>query len=392
MRTSMKRLCSLLVTALVISLGGAPARAQKVATVLIDAEFSHPTSTSAQAIELGARMAAREIEQSGLLGDIRLEIRTSDNRGVSAIGVDNFLDAAKDPSVIAVMGGKFSPVQIEVVPYAHSEKLILLDPWGSADGIVDNGYRPNWAFRLSLKDEWASQAFVQTAKKLGARQIGVILPNTAWGRSTQTALAAQARTSALRIVGERWYNWGETSLIQRYQDLIADGAEIIVLVANEIEGSILVREVAQVPENQRRPILSHWGVTGGNFEKLAPQVSGLDFRVVQTFSFHKPRTEKAKAFLRDVMAATGKSAIGEIDSPAGIAHAYDLTWMVGKAIAKAGSTDRDKIRDALETLGPHEGVVRNYPKPFSADSHEALSKDEVFFARFRAENGLVPED
>ncbi len=382
----------LIAAALAVSLWTSSALAQRTAVVVIDAEFGHPTSTSAQAIELGAKLAARDIEKSGLLGDIRLEIRTSDNRGVSAIGVDNFLDAAKDPSVIAVMGGKFSPVQMEVVPFAHSEKLILLDPWGSADGIIDNGFRPNWAFRLSLKDEWASAAFVQAAKKRGAQRVGVILPNTAWGRSVQTALASHARTAALRIVGERWYNWGETSLIQRYRDLIQDGAELVILVANEIEGSILVREVAQLPSDQRRPILSHWGVTGGNFEKMAPQVASIDFRIVQTFSFHRPRTEKAKAFLKDVMAVTGKNSIADIDSPAGLAHAYDLTWILAKAVVKAGSLDREKIRDALENVGPHEGVVRNYTRPFSPESHEALSSAEVFFARFRADEGLVPED
>ena len=224
----MKTSFSLFAAALALSLWTGNALAQRTATVVIDAEFGHPTSTSAQAIELGAKLAAHDIEKSGLLGDIRLEIRTSDNRGVSAIGVDNFLDAAKDPSVVAVMGGKFSPVQMEVVPFAHSEKLILLDPWGSADGIIDNGFRPNWAFRLSLKDEWASEAFVQAAKKRGMQRIGVILPNTAWGRSTQTALASHARASALRIVGERWYNWGETSLIQRYRDLIQDGVDQVM--------------------------------------------------------------------------------------------------------------------------------------------------------------------
>ncbi len=388
--TKMKHFASFLFAATLTFSG--PVLAEQKAVIQIDAEFGHPTSTSAQAIELGARLAVRDIERAGLLKDIKLEIRTSDNRGISAIGVDNFLDAARDPSVIAVMGGKFSPVQIDVVPYAHSDKLILLDPWGSADGITDNGFRPNWVYRLSLKDEWASAAFIAAAKKRGKQKIGIILPSTAWGRSTQAALANQARNANVRIVGERWYNWGESTLIQRYQDLIADGAELIILVANEVEGSILVREVSQLSPDKRRPILSHWGVTGGNFEKLAPQVSAIDFSIVQTFSFHKPRTEKAKAFLKDVLATTGKNSISEIDSPAGIAHAYDLTWIVGKAIAKAGSTNREKIRDALEAVGPHEGVVRFYPQPFSANSHEALSQAELFFARFRPEHGLVPED
>ena len=290
------------------------------------------------------------------------------------------------------MGGKFSPVQIDIVPYAHSEKLVLLDPWGSADGITDNGFRPNWVYRLSLKDEWASEAFVTAAKKHGAKQIGIILPNTAWGRSTQAALSTHARNANMRIVGERWYNWGETTLIQRYQDLVTEGADLIVLVANEVEGSILVREVSKLSQDKRRAILSHWGVTGGNFEKLAPEAAQIDFLVVQTFSFHKLRTEKAKALLADVLASTGKTKISEIDSPAGIAHAYDLTWLVAKALANTGRVDRTLLRDAMEKLGPHNGAVRNYDLPFAPIRHDALSAQDVFFARYNAQLGLIPEE
>jgi branched-chain amino acid transport system substrate-binding protein len=386
----MKHLASIALTAALFF--NVPALAQQTAVIQIDAEFGHPTSTSAQAIELGARLALRDIERAGLLKDIKLEIRTSDNRGISAIGVDNFLDATRDPSVIAVMAGKFSPVQIDVVPYAHSEKLILLNPWGSADGITDNGFRPNWVYRLSLKDDWASEAFIKAAKKRGKQKIGIILPNTAWGRSTQAALGNHARSANMRIIGERWYNWGETSLIQRYQDLIADGAELIVLVANEVEGSILVREVAKLSPDKTRPILSHWGVTGGNFEKLAPEAANIDFHVVQTFSFHKPQTDKAKAFLEDVLASTGKTKISEIDSPAGIVHAYDLTWLVAKALASTGRVDRTLLRDAMERLESHDGVVRRYERPFTPDRHDALSAQDVFFARYHAQSGLTPEE
>jgi len=361
------------------------------ATLVIDAEFGHPTSTSAQAIHLGARLAVRDIERSGALDDVALTIRTSDNRGVSAIGVDNFLDAAKDPSVIAVMGGKLSPVQIEVTAVAHEQGLMLLDPWGAADGIIDNGFKPNWAFRLSIKDEWASAAFVRAALADGVRNVGVILPNSTWGRSTQAALTTKARNAGLTIVGERWYNWGAASLAQRYLDLVANGAQLVILVANELEGALLAREVAALPDDKRKPILSHWGVTGGDLEQLAGEaLYAIDFRIVQTFSFQRPGTPRAAALLSAVLAETGKTSAREIESPVGIAQGYDLTWLLAMAIHAAGSTDRAKVRDAMENLGPFEGAVRMYEKPFTRERHEALSEGDVFFARYEKGRGLAP--
>lgn len=363
------------------------------ATLVIDAEFGHPTSTSPHAIALGARLAARDIAGSEKFRDVKLEIRTSDNRGIAAIGVDNFIDAAKDPSVVAVMGGKFSPVQIEVAPVAHEKGLILLDPWGSADGIVDNGLKPNWAFRLSLKDEWATEAFVQAARRAGATKIGVLLPNESWGRSTHAALGARARASGVQIVKEHWYNWGDRSLLKSYLDLVDAGAETIVLAANELEGSLFLREVAHAPADRRRPVLSHWGVTGGDLERLAGDaLDAVDFRIVQTFSFHRLRTARAAALRDAVLAETGKQSVREIDSPVGIAHAYDLTWLLVMAIQKAGSIERARVRDALETLGPFEGATRYYDRPFTPERHEALSINEVFFAQYQPGRGLVPVD
>jgi branched-chain amino acid transport system substrate-binding protein len=77
-------------------------------------------------------------------------------------------------------------------------------------------------------------------------------------------------------------------------------------------------------------------------------------------------------------------------SPVGVAHAYDLTHLVAKAIQKAGSIERAKVRAALEQLGPHDGLVRRYAKPFTPERHDALSPEQVFMARYTPDDQLIP--
>jgi branched-chain amino acid transport system substrate-binding protein len=60
------------------------------------------------------------------------------------------------------------------------------------------------------------------------------------------------------------------------------------------------------------------------------------------------------------------------------------------AIHAAGSTDRAKVREAMENLGPFEGAVRAYERPVTRERHEALSADDVFFARYERGRGLAP--
>ena len=369
----------------------AKAQALRSATLLIDAEFSQPTSTSAQAIKLGAELALEDIRADNLLGPLSITLRSSDNRGVPAIAVDNLTEAAKDPSLIAVMSGKFSPVQIELVPHVSKLGVMLLNPWGSADAITDHEFKPSWTFRLSLKDQYAAGAFIKEAKRRKAKNIGMILPTTAWGRSFANALNQRARENNLQVAGEVWYAFGEKSLIERYRSLQKSGADIIVFVANELEGAVLVRELAALQPADRKPILSHWGITGGAFESLAGDaLYDLDWSVVQTFSFRRQRHAKASTLLQKVMQRLNVGRIAEIESVSGIAHGYDLTWLLALALEQAGRVDRHAIRDEMEKLGRFDGVVRGYQRPFSPEKHDALNEDDIFFARYIRGDGLVP--
>ena len=46
--------------------------------------------------------------------------------------------------------------------------------------------------------------------------------------------------------------------------------------------------------------------------------------------------------------------------------------MIALAIKQAGSVDGEKLHAALESLGPYDGLLKTYDKPFSPGHHEAL--------------------
>ena len=51
----------------------------------------------------------------------------------------------------------------------------------------------------------------------------------------------------------------------------------------------------------------------------------------------------------------------------GIANAYDAAHLIALAIAKAGSTEGPKIREALYAIDKYEGLIKTYAKPFTPD-------------------------
>ena len=64
--------------------------------------------------------------------------------------------------------------------------------------------------------------------------------------------------------------------------------------------------------------------------------------------------------------------------------------MLAAATEKAGNLDRSLIRDAFEQLESHQGVIRDYHRPFSADHHDALTKEDFRMARYGADGSIEP--
>jgi branched-chain amino acid transport system substrate-binding protein len=324
-----------------IDAGATPPPLAPPVRIGLDAEFGLDNSTSAQSVELGLRAAIGEINRAGgVLGGRRLELVTRDHRSLPARGIRNIEEFARMPDLVAVFGGRFSPVIIEELPTLKATKTLFMAPWSSADMIVDNGMRPNYVYRLSLRDSLAMPKLLDTARKRGLRRVGLLLTNTSWGRSNLAAAEKfVAANDDLHIVQTAWYNWRDQTLVARYEALRAAGAQAVILVANDDEAAVLVREVAALPKAARLPILSHWGVTGGEFTKQAgPALNQVDFSVIQTFSFFRADKRQLERFMGSLAAVSPIRRIEDIRGPVGVAHSYDLMHILARAIDQAGST------------------------------------------------------
>ncbi len=372
-----------------------PASAQKKEPVLVglDGEFGFVNSYSAQAIELGLRTAIAQINAAGgVLGGRPIELVTKDNHGIPARGIRNGAEFAAMPNLVAVFGGRMSPVILEQLPTLKEAKLPYLVAWAAADPIINNGMQPNYVFRLSLQDGLAMPKLLKTAEQRGFDKVGLLLANTSWGRSN---LAAAEKTMLgvknQKIVDIAWFNFRDTTLIKQYQKLTDAGAKAVLLVANDDEGVVLMREVAALPPSQRVPIISHWGITGGEFFKNAgAALQEVDLSVIQTFSFFSADKQMLARFMKTAEQTGGIKRIEDIRAPVGVAHAYDLMHILAKAINLARSTERSAIRDALEKVPEHRGLVKLYKPPFTPTRHEALGPAELLMARYSREGVLVP--
>jgi branched-chain amino acid transport system substrate-binding protein len=360
-----------------------------------DDAYGVKTNTSAMVSEWGVKAALEEINRNGgVLNGRPLKLMTTDNKGISARGKDNFVQLAGTKDLVAVLSGKYSPISVEMLPEAHRLNVPLISVWGSADPITDHDHKPSYSFRVSLKDDWGVEAMMKRlSTKYKVRQACAILPNTAWGRSAERVIQEKSAQNTAQFPVVRWYNWGDASLREHYKACLDSRTQGLLFVGNEKEGAILLQEIAAQTPSMRLPVVAHWGAVGGTLHELVKEeLSMVRIDFIQTFTFINNKRPRAVFLAEWILKNNGLKSTLDIPSPVGAAHAYDTVHLLAKAIDIAQTTSPPKIRDALEKLPAFQGAVRHYAKPFTSQRHDALDKSQVLFVKLTPSGQLIPQD
>jgi branched-chain amino acid transport system substrate-binding protein len=176
-------------------------------------------------------------------------------------------------------------------------------------------------------------------------------------------------------------------MVPQLTRLKAAGADTIFLVGNVGPSAQVVKSLDRM--GWKVPIVSHWGPAGGRFTELAGP-SGKDVHFVQTYSFFGKQGPVGERVIKALMAKyPAIKGPGDITPAVGVANAYDAMYLTAKAIAAAGSTDGDAIRQGFYKIDRHEGLIKTYVKPFSPGVHDAVGPDDYVWAQF-IDNRIVP--
>jgi branched-chain amino acid transport system substrate-binding protein len=381
------------ITVVLFCLWGGTGYAVSPIIIGLDADLKSGSARSGMAIKRGILLAVDQINDGGGMLGRPLALVARDHRGNPARGIANIEAFSETENLVAVVGGLHTPVALAELPAIHKSGLIYLSPWAAGTPVVSNGYSPNYVFRVSVRDEYAGPFLVRQALDAGYNRIGLLLEQTGWGRSNLTAITRALEKQGLEPLGVQWFLWGSRDLAPQVSVLKQAGAQAILFVGNSPEGAVLVSSMAGLPEEDRLPVISHWGITGGSFfERVENHLNRVDLKFLQTFSFlAPPYPERAKPLVSAYLKRwPGTGSARGIFAPAGTAHAYDLIFLLKMAVEKVGTIESSKVRDALETLGAYRGLVRDYDPPFTPDNHDALDAGDFSLAKYGADGAIEP--
>jgi branched-chain amino acid transport system substrate-binding protein len=365
-----------------------PAAAQETVKLGLVAAMSGQSAKSGEAIVRGLTIAIDEINAKGGVLGKKLELLVRDDESNPAKGAIAARELVQREKVAGLFGGLDTPVSIAIVPFANQSKVPFMGVWAAGTPITRNGAAENYVFRVSAVDVLVDKALVDYAiKKYSAKKPGMILINNPWGESNEKGLKEALAEKSMAYAGIEKFQDADVDVVPQLTRLKEAGADVLFMVANVAPSSQVVKSLDRMGWNV--PIVSHWGPAGGRFSELAgPSAQRVHF--IQTFSFSGKMSPKAESVLSALKAKYPEiKTLADVTPAVGIANAYDGMHLMALAIAKAGSTEGPKVREAFYALDKYEGLIKTYNKPFTPANHDALTSDDYLFTYFK-EGEILP--
>jgi branched-chain amino acid transport system substrate-binding protein len=320
-------------------------------------------------IPQAAQLAADEINAAGGVNGRKIEIVSYDNHSSAAESVRAFQRAATEDHVNAVIASYISEVVLALEPWTGRLKTVMVTPGAASDVITQNIAKDydnlkytfhGYLTSTSLADQVCAAAQDLLVKDLKMKTAVVMSEDAAWTTPLDAEYLKCLPNVGLNVLDHIRVSPDTTDFTPIFNKIEGEKPDVIITGISHVgvqptaqwkqqEVPIPMLGVASQATNS-----SFWNDTNGAVEGVLYQgVSGPDVAV----------TPKTLPFVNAF-----KAKYGNFPSYCGYT-AYDEVYYIADAIKRAGSTDPDKLVDALEktdyvgTIGRVQFKGKDSPNP-----------------------------
>lgn len=205
---SENRRCSAIATILALAFGfGAaalwapPAEAKRIVKICAVLPTSGPNAATGIGMLNSMDLAVKDINASGKLGDIQLELVKLDDNSQPSVGVSAVLKAASDPDVLACSAHWNSPVALATSDVFNRNGLANLIP-AAINWKLTAEQKGDEIFRISPPDTWQLEMGARfPVATAGKKSFFLIDDNTQYGKSLVGAMEKYAQESGGKKIG-----------------------------------------------------------------------------------------------------------------------------------------------------------------------------------------------
>ncbi|WP_234831311.1 ABC transporter substrate-binding protein [Rhodopseudomonas palustris] len=330
-------------------------------------------------IPQAAQLAAEEINANGGIDGRKIEIVAYDNHSSSADSVRAFQRAVNEDKVHAVIASYISEVVLALMPWASRLKTPFVTPGAASNEIskaVNKDYEKNkYTFHGYLTSGELAQSVCDAAKDLlvDARKMKtavIMSEDAAWTKPLDVGYEECLPKVGLKVLDHIRFSPDTTDFTPIFNKIEGSKPDVIITGISHVG----VQPTVQW-KNQQVPI-PMFGIasqaTNSTFGKDTNNASdGVLYQGVSGPGVAV--TPKSVPFAENF-----KKKFGNYPSYAGYT-AYDEVYYIAEAVKRAGSTDGDKLVEALEKTD-YEGTIGRV---------QFYGKDEPFTHGLKYGKGLL---
>ncbi|AOG05131.1 ABC transporter substrate-binding protein [Bosea sp. RAC05] len=295
-----------------------------------------------QQVRWGLELAAKEINAAGGVAGRQVALVFEDEEANPAVAVQKAEKLFQVEKVDFLTGTVNSGSTLAVAQLAERNNKLAATTVSFADSITGDKCSPNM-FRVNARAEQQSVALAAwLAKEKPKAKVYYLGPDYEMGRSTVAAFKSSAEKTGSATGGEVFAPLDSKDYTQYFGQIRATRPQVLY---TSVAGNDTVRLLTQLQDFGLLSGLTVVGasgtVTSQNITAIGAAAEGFATGVGYSPQIDRPENKK---FVTDFRAAN------KADPDLYGADSYGLLFAYKAAVEKAGSTETDKVREALRGL------------------------------------------
>ena len=332
-------------------LGGGPALAQEPIRIGSFLSVTGPAAFLGDPEQKTLEMVIERINAEGGLLGRKLQLVAYDDAGDAEKARTFAKRLLEQDKVDVIVGGSTTGTTMAAVPLVEAAGTPFISLAGA---VVIIEPVKKWVFKTPHTDRMACEKiFVDLqARKLG--KVALISGSGGFDKSMRGECLKVAPKYGIEITADETYGAADTDMTAQLTKIRASGAQAVLNAGFGQGPAIVTRNYQQV--GLTLPLYQSHGVASKEYVKLSgPAAEGVRLPaaallVPDLLPGNDPQKPVVTAYKRDYEARfkTDVSTFG--------GHAYDGLMLVVNAIKRTGSTDKAKLRDAIEATRGYVGT------------------------------------
>lgn len=376
--TQAKRLLALLVagsmlmvTACTTKPAAAPETSGEPIKIGLSAAITGPSAELGKGIEMGARLAVKEINDKGGVLGRKLELVVRDDQSNTQLALNAVNEMIQKEQVAAIIG----PTNSGVVKATLGATKAAGIPH-----LINNGQDTEFgldyphAFQFAMPNRTQARMLVEFVKKRGMKKPGILNGNDGYGKPGAEDVKKELQAANITPVAQEEFTPKDADMTAQLLRLKDKGADVILLWGLHNDAATIRKNLKtlgwDVPLVGPNPLVMAAYRDLAGAEARNTYTSYLKTFITANRTAEATKFEKAwKAAYPDdkLFYGSGEKAHFYLAMPA---QTYDAIYVLADAMKRANSTDYAKVLEALTATKGFKGV--NSTITFSKEKRVAL--------------------